>query len=60
MTATQCQWEPRHAHFTGTPYAECQTCQATCHYYEDLSELTADCQQIEANRPRTTTNNPER
>ena len=42
---TPCQWEARRAHFTGTPYAECQTCQATCHYFESLEELEADCQQ---------------
>ena len=54
MTATQCQWEPRRAHFTGTAYAECLTCRATCHYFESLDELEADCQQIADNSPRNT------
>jgi len=54
-TKTPCQWQNRRAHFTGTPYAECQTCLATCHYYEHADELTAGCKQIEANRPRKTT-----
>lgn len=57
-TATPCAWQHRRAHFTGTPYAECETCRATCHYFESLDELEAGCPQITNNNKPTGDTNP--